>query len=82
MYKKLSPIKLLVLILFTFFNVNGQTGKIACYVYRIVLGDEVIVPSNTYIASILAISYNNLNPILVEPSYVELENKLKELNFI
>jgi TonB-dependent receptor len=29
MYKKLSPIKLLVLILFTFFNVNGQTGKIA-----------------------------------------------------
>ena len=29
MYKKLSPIKLLVLILFTFFNVNVQTGKIA-----------------------------------------------------
>ena len=29
MYKKLSPIKLLVLILFTIFNVNGQTGKIA-----------------------------------------------------
>jgi dTDP-4-amino-4,6-dideoxygalactose transaminase len=32
-------------------------------------GDEVIVPSNTYIASVLAISDNNLKPILVEPSY-------------
>lgn len=30
-------------------------------------GDEVIVPANTYIASILAISENNLKPILVEP---------------
>lgn len=30
--------------------------------------DEVIVPANTYIASILAISQNNLVPILVEPS--------------
>lgn len=30
-------------------------------------GDEVIVPSNTYIASILAISENGLFPILVEP---------------
>lgn len=30
-------------------------------------GDEVIVPANTYIASILAISANNLTPILVEP---------------
>lgn len=31
------------------------------------LGDEVIVPANTYIASILAISANGLTPILVEP---------------
>jgi dTDP-4-amino-4,6-dideoxygalactose transaminase len=31
-------------------------------------GDEIIVPANTYIASILAISANNLIPILVEPS--------------
>lgn len=31
-------------------------------------GDEVIVPANTYIASILAISQNNLVPVLVEPS--------------
>jgi len=30
-------------------------------------GDEVIVPSNTYIASILAISENKLVPVLVEP---------------
>jgi dTDP-4-amino-4,6-dideoxygalactose transaminase len=30
-------------------------------------GDEVIVPANTYIASILAISDNHLKPVLVEP---------------
>ncbi|MDV2469863.1 DegT/DnrJ/EryC1/StrS family aminotransferase [Acinetobacter chinensis] len=30
-------------------------------------GDEVIVPANTYIASILAITANNLTPVLVEP---------------
>jgi dTDP-4-amino-4,6-dideoxygalactose transaminase len=30
-------------------------------------GDEVIVPANTYIASILAISENDLTPVLVEP---------------
>lgn len=30
-------------------------------------GDEVIVPANTYIASILAITENRLVPILVEP---------------
>ena len=30
-------------------------------------GDEIIVPANTYIASILAISANRLVPILVEP---------------
>ena len=30
-------------------------------------GDEVIVPSNTYIASILSITENNLKPIFVEP---------------
>lgn len=31
-------------------------------------GDEVIVPANTYIATILAITENGLTPILVEPS--------------
>lgn len=30
-------------------------------------GDEVLVPSNTYIASILAVSANELKPVLVEP---------------
>jgi dTDP-4-amino-4,6-dideoxygalactose transaminase len=30
-------------------------------------GDEIIVPSNTYIASILAVSANDLIPVLVEP---------------
>lgn len=30
-------------------------------------GDEVIVPANTYIASILAVSANGLVPVLVEP---------------
>jgi dTDP-4-amino-4,6-dideoxygalactose transaminase len=30
-------------------------------------GDEILVPSNTYIASILAVSANNLVPVLVEP---------------
>ncbi len=30
--------------------------------------DEIIVPANTYIASILAISDNHLKPILVEPN--------------
>lgn len=30
-------------------------------------GDEIIVPSNTYIASVLAITDNNLVPVFVEP---------------
>lgn len=30
-------------------------------------GDEIIVPANTYIASILAITDNRLKPILIEP---------------
>jgi dTDP-4-amino-4,6-dideoxygalactose transaminase len=46
-------------------------------------GDEVIVPANTYIASILAISENKLTPILVEPNIatfninpIEIEKKI------
>lgn len=31
-------------------------------------GDEILVPANTYIASILAITQNNLQPVLVEPN--------------
>lgn len=30
-------------------------------------GDEIIVPANTYIASVLAITDNRLHPVLVEP---------------
>ena len=30
-------------------------------------GDEILVPANTYIASVLAISENNLKPIFIEP---------------
>ena len=36
-------------------------------------GDEVIVPANTYIASILAITENNLVPVLVEPDILTYE---------
>lgn len=36
-------------------------------------GDEVIVPANTYIASILAITENGLKPVLVEPNPRTLE---------
>lgn len=36
-------------------------------------GDEVIVPGNTYIATILAITENGLKPILVEPKFNTLE---------
>ncbi|MEZ9145896.1 DegT/DnrJ/EryC1/StrS family aminotransferase [Vibrio sp. 10N.286.52.C3] len=34
---------------------------------RLQSGDEVIVPANTYIASVLAITENDLVPVLVEP---------------
>ncbi|KNX78999.1 aminotransferase [Pseudomonas sp. 250J] len=34
---------------------------------RLEEGDEVIVPANTYIASVLAITENRLKPVLVEP---------------
>ena len=36
-------------------------------------GDEIIVPANTYIATILAITDNNLVPVLVEPTWDHLE---------
>lgn len=37
------------------------------------IGDEVIVPANTYIATILSITENGLKPVLVEPSIDTLE---------
>ena len=36
-------------------------------------GDEVVVPANTYIATILSITENGLKPILVEPKLNTLE---------
>lgn len=36
-------------------------------------GDEIIVPANTYIATILGITRNNLVPVLVEPTWENLE---------
>ncbi len=35
--------------------------------FNLAEGDEVIVPSNTYIASILSVLHNRLKPVLVEP---------------
>ncbi len=40
---------------------------------RLSPGDEVIVPANTYIASILGITENGLTPVLVEPDPVTLQ---------
>lgn len=40
---------------------------LALKVYGFPVGSEVIVPSNTYIATILAILHCNLKPVLVEP---------------
>ena len=37
-------------------------------------GDEVIVPANTYIASVLAITDNRLKPVLVEPNEASFNN--------
>ena len=36
-------------------------------------GDEVIVPANTYIATIIAITDSGLTPVLVEPTWDDLE---------
>lgn len=41
--------------------------ELAIKAFNFPVGSEIIVPSNTYIASILAIVGNNLKPVLVEP---------------
>ncbi|MEK5146084.1 DegT/DnrJ/EryC1/StrS family aminotransferase [Psychrobacillus sp. FSL K6-4615] len=48
-------------------------------------GDEVIVPSNTYIASMLSISLNGATPVLIEPDIntynidpLKIENKITD----
>ena len=57
---------------------NGQDALIWIYRAYIELGvmkpgDEVIVPANTFIASILAITENGLKPVFVEPSVDTLD---------
>lgn len=42
-------------------------------------GDEIIVPANTYIATILAVTENNLKPVLVEPTYDNLEIDIEKI---
>ena len=42
-------------------------------------GDEIIVPANTYIATILAITDNNLVPVLVEPTFEHLEIDIDQI---
>jgi len=44
-------------------------------------GDEVIVPANTYIASVLALTDNKLKPVLVEPNSISMNldiNRIEE----
>lgn len=42
-------------------------------------GDEVIVPSNTFIASVLAVSYTGAKPIFVEPNELTYNIDPKEI---
>ena len=42
-------------------------------------GDEIIVPANTYIATVLAITDNNLVPVLVEPTFEHLEIDIDQI---
>lgn len=41
--------------------------------------DEIIVPANTYIASIISITENGLKPVLVEPSLINYQIDPKEI---
>ena len=51
----------------------GTKYTIGCEMGVMQPGDEVIVPANTYIATILAITENGLKPVLVEPKINTLE---------
>lgn len=42
-------------------------------------GDEIIVPANTYIATIIGITRNNLIPVFVEPTFENLEIDIDEI---
>ena len=56
-------------------GLDALTLILRAYIYNGVLkeGDEVIVPANTYIATILSITENRLVPVLVEPSIDTLQ---------
>ena len=45
-------------------------------------GDEIIVPANTYIATIIGITRNNLVPVLVEPTFDNLEIDIDKITKI
>ena len=58
---------------------------LALKAYGIKEGDEVIVPSNTYIATALAVSYTGAMPVFVEPEEkyfninpADIENKITD----
>lgn len=42
-------------------------------------GDEIIVPANTYIATILSITRNGLIPVLVEPTWPQLSLSVEQV---
>lgn len=46
---------------------------------RLMPGDEVIVPANTFIATILAVTDNGLTPVFVEPDPVTMQLDSKNL---
>jgi dTDP-4-amino-4,6-dideoxygalactose transaminase len=54
------------------FSIGVANGLDALYLSLKALGigsgDEVIIPSNTYIATVLAVSYLNAKPVFVEPN--------------
>jgi dTDP-4-amino-4,6-dideoxygalactose transaminase len=68
----------------TKYSVGISNGLDALHIALMALGigknDEVIVPSNTYIASVLAVSYVGARPVFVEPNieYFNIDKNLIE----
>ena len=56
-------------------GLDALTLILSAYIINNIIkeGDEVIVPANTYIATILSITENRLRPVLVEPSIDTLQ---------
>jgi dTDP-4-amino-4,6-dideoxygalactose transaminase len=60
---------------------NGTDAlHLALMALEVGFGDEVIVPANTFIASVLAISYTGARPVMVdcEPEYFTIDSKAVE----